>query len=167
MDRWATEVEQKPAEPIIADFENTAACLSRLFDVRHILCHEMPRRLPYSEGDIDGFLEEALRFTKALEEIITFEMFGRTPLTQTEMNVSAHETLKKKESELEGVLMDVKAEIKRSGDAISERLRERDNKSWLDCLEESQRKWLAYRDAHAEFDSYPRGWNHSSDAVGE
>ncbi len=154
VDRWATEIEEKPADPIIRDFDAMAACLSKLFEARHILCHEMPRKPPYSENEIAAFLTEAFGFTKALEEIVTFARFGLVPMTQTEMNVSAHETLRKKESELEEVLQSVKASVRSNEASISATGRARDNKSWLECFEEAQQQWLAYRNAHAEFDTY-------------
>ena len=154
VDRWATEIEQKPAEPIISDFDAMAACLGKLFEARHILCHEMPRKAPYSESEIDAFLTEAFRFTKALEEVVTFARFGLVPLTQTEMNVSAHEALRKRESELEEVVQSVKAAVTRDGASISGAGRGRDGKSWLECFDEAQKQWLAYRNAHTEFDTY-------------
>ncbi len=154
VDRCVTEIEQKPPSPIISDFDAMAACLSQLFEARHILCHEMPRKPPYSENEIDVFLTEGFRLTKALEEIVTFERFGLVPLTQTEMNISAHETLRKKELDLEEVLRSVKAAVSDNVPGISVTARGRDGKSWLECFEEGQEQWLAYRNAHAEFDTY-------------
>src|SRR5216683_2253667 len=119
VDRCVTEIEQKPPSPIISDFDAMAACLSQLFEARHILCHEMPRKPPYSENEIDVFLTEGFRLTKALEEIVTFERFGLVPLTQTEMNISAHETLRKKELDLEEVLRSVKAAVSDNVPGIS------------------------------------------------
>jgi len=147
VDRWITEIEKKAAKPIIRDFDVMAASLSKLFEARHILCHEMPRKPPYSENDIDAFLTEAFEFTKALEEIITFARFGLVPLTQSEMNASAHETLRKKESELNEVLSAIKA-------GISAEAGGSDGKGWLECFEEAQKQWLAYRNVQAEFDAY-------------
>jgi len=67
VDRWAAEVLQKPSTPIISDFDVLARSLTRLFEVRHIVCHETPRKPVYSAGDVDGFLNGAIQFTKALE----------------------------------------------------------------------------------------------------
>jgi hypothetical protein len=69
VDRWATQIEQMPSVPIISDFDVLAQRLSKLFEVRHILCHETPKKPVYSTSDIDEFLNEAIRFTKALEEV--------------------------------------------------------------------------------------------------
>jgi hypothetical protein len=46
-DRWDTEVMKKSTGPIISDYDALARCLTRLFDVRHILCHEAPRKSVY------------------------------------------------------------------------------------------------------------------------
>jgi hypothetical protein len=40
-------------------------------------------------GEIDEFLDVAIQLAKALHEILTFERFGRVPLTQTDMNIAA------------------------------------------------------------------------------
>jgi uncharacterized protein YecT (DUF1311 family) len=154
VDRWATRIEQRPAEPIISDFDSLARHLSTLFEIRHILCHEIPKKPVYSVNDIDDFLSESIRFTKALEEVLTFERFGLVPLTQTEMNVAAGEHRRKKETELDELLSEIREIVKPTAAASSPSIRGSDARSWRDCLDEAQEKWLAYRNAHCDFDAY-------------
>jgi uncharacterized protein YecT (DUF1311 family) len=154
VDRWATEVEKKPSVPIIDDFELLARSLTRLFKVRHILCHETPKKAVYEVNEVEGFLDEAIKFTKALEEIINFELFGLTPLTQSEMNVAASRDLKSKEDELNLLLTEIQAKIKVWDDARSGLVERGCETSWLQSLDDAQRKWISFRNSQCDFDTY-------------
>ena len=50
VDRFRTEIEKEPAEPIIPDFDSIRGRLARLFEIRHILCHELPEKAVYQIG---------------------------------------------------------------------------------------------------------------------
>jgi uncharacterized protein YecT (DUF1311 family) len=154
VDRWGTEIEKKPPVPIIGDFDLLARRLTRLFEVRHILCHETPKRPAYAVGEVEGFLDEAIRFTKAVEEVLTFEMFGLTPLTQTEMNIAAGKDLKKKEEELNQLLSEIRAKIKVTDDARSRLAAPSADAGWMHSLDDAQEKWLSFRNSQCDFDTY-------------
>lgn len=152
VDRFAVERKKEPSEPIIRDFDRLAERLNQLFEVRHILCHELPAKPVYAITEIDDFLEQAIRFTQALQEVLTFEMFGLVPLTQTEMNIEAHESLRKTEAEMLAVLSELRSRVKKSDDESHPALKFDD--TWLSCLDGAQEKWLAYRNAECEFETY-------------
>lgn len=40
--RWSEEVDDWPLPPIIHDFDQVMASLARLYEVRHVLEHELP-----------------------------------------------------------------------------------------------------------------------------
>ena len=88
-DRWAVEVEGRPALPIIDDVEHLKRSLFRLFEVRHILVHEMPRRKPHTLDEVDAFLRSATLFVQALDEMLNSRFHGNSPLTQGAMNRDA------------------------------------------------------------------------------
>jgi hypothetical protein len=100
IDRWAVEIKGEPREPIIRDYDKLAEHLTHLFELRHILCHELPSKPLYEDKEVDEFLECAIQFTKALQEVLTFEQYGLTPLTQTDMNIQARERLLKTEEQM-------------------------------------------------------------------
>ncbi len=154
VDRWAVTIDKKPSEPIISNFDVLARTLTRLFEVRHILCHETPKKPVYAVGEVEDFLNEAIRFAKALEEVLTFQMFGLTPLTQTEMNVAAGDNLRKKEEELNQLLAEIRAQVKVTDDALLPLAAESADVSWLHCLDDAEEKWLSYRDAQCDFETY-------------
>jgi uncharacterized protein YecT (DUF1311 family) len=141
VDRWETEVKKKPSCPIIPVYASMAAQLKRLFELRHILCHELPKKAVYSRNEISDLLGHAVTFADALQNVLNFEMYGLTPLTQTEMNIDAGRRLRSKEHELEALIESIRSEI-----------------SWADgeigTLQISQETWKAYRDAYCEFSTW-------------
>jgi uncharacterized protein YecT (DUF1311 family) len=154
IDRWEDETMKTSAGPIVKDYDAMARCLTRLFEVRHILCHEAPRRSVYEAGEIDQFLDNAIQLAKALHTILTLEKFGLVPLTQTGMNIAAAEELTRTEAEMNELLSTIEARVKEVDHRpISVPGYESDD-SWLDHLKDAQEKWLAYRKAHCEFDTY-------------
>lgn len=154
VDRWDTEVMKKPRAPIVNDYDAMARSLTRLFEVRHILCHEAPRKSAYEIGEIDVFLGGAIRLVKALHEILTFERFGLVPLTQTDMNIAAAEELTKTDAEMNKLLSTIESRVKEVDSKPISIPGYESDASWLEHLKDVQEKWLAYRRAHCDFDTY-------------
>ncbi len=152
VDRWRTEIEEEPPEPIISDFDGLANRLGRLFKIRHILCHELPAKPVYSVTEVGDFLDDAVRFTKALEEVLTFEQYGLVPLTQTGMNIEVGERLRATEEELNRLLDSVRDHLAKFGEVPASF--NRIGGTWLSCFNDAQEKWLAYRNAHCDSMTY-------------
>ena len=151
VDRWATEIEKQTSNPIISDFDFLAGTLTRLFEVRHIICHEIPKKTVYTIGDLDEFLIQSMRFAKALEEVLRFEMYGLVPLTQTDMNIAAGENLRKKEDELKQLLSEIRIRLRTLDNIIAPLTTGGAEESWLHSLDAAEEKWLSYRDAQCDF----------------
>jgi uncharacterized protein YecT (DUF1311 family) len=149
VDRWSTEIEGKPSKPIISDYDSLNKRLNRLFIIRHILCHEMPDKSVYSTNEVAGFLDDAFKFSKALEEILNFEKFGLTPLTQTEMNIAAGERLKNAQTDLDCLLLKILEYLSNSDSEHTDYLPS--EISLLSSLNEAQDKWDAYRKTDCNF----------------
>jgi uncharacterized protein YecT (DUF1311 family) len=154
VDRWATELKKEPATPIIADFDALARSLTRLFEVRHIICHETPGKSAYEAKEIDDFLDFAIQFTKTLEEVLTFERFGLVPLTQVAMSIDAHDRLKRKEDELKELFSRVRERVKDTDENIVRRIAQTTDSNWTQCLDDTQEKWFSYRNSQCEFETY-------------
>jgi len=149
-DRWRTEVEKQPPKPIIPDFDALKKRLSRLFEIRHVLCHELPQSPVYSVDEVSDFLKDAVRFAHAIEEILTFEKYGLVPLTQSEMNKDASEKLKGRQQELDGLLISIRSYLGSRHQTLREF-----SLGEVDCLlsrfDDTQEKWLAFRKANCDF----------------
>jgi len=150
IDRFAVEVKREPKAPIIRDYDKLAERLSQLFELRHILCHELPSKRVYGEGIIDEFLDCAIQFTKALQEVLTFEQFGLIPLTQTDMNIQAHEDLLKTEEQMSALLSQLRSHVTQNDQPFPGKW----EGTWVGCLDDAQEKWLSYRNSQCEFETY-------------
>jgi uncharacterized protein YecT (DUF1311 family) len=152
IDRWQVEIEGRESRPIIEDFEKLAANLTRLFEIRHILCHELPEKSVYPVAEVSGFLESAIQFSKAMEWVLTFEKFGLVPLTQTDMNISQGERLRNAEKDLEHVFGKIRKKIFDLDRSAS--LSNSDQSGWASSFDAVQETWLAYRNAQCDFVTY-------------
>jgi len=88
-DRWDVEVLEKPDQPIIGDIEQLRKTLGRLFEVRHILVHEIPQKKPHTVEEVNDFLSSATLFVQAFDQMLNTRLHGDYPLNQREMNRDA------------------------------------------------------------------------------
>lgn len=134
-DRVAVEIYQEDPKPIIGDIRVVKTALARLFEVRHILTHEVPAERPYTIGEIDDFLDAAISFMTACEERFTFLVHGDYPLTQLDMTTRAGQSLEDAEKEL----VDVYHQVEQLVDSA--------------LLRRTQTAWEVYRDLQSELRS--------------
>jgi uncharacterized protein YecT (DUF1311 family) len=151
------EVMKESRRSMVGDYQAMARCLARLFEVRHILCHEVPRKPVYDVREIDEFLDMTILFSKALHEVVTFERFGPWQ-SQAEMSIAAGQDLKEAEDKMNHLFLDVEKSVSETDARHSElKLPKMYDGSWLAHLRDAQDKWLAYRNAHCEFHTYLNG----------
>jgi uncharacterized protein YecT (DUF1311 family) len=158
IDRYASIRSARPATPIIEDFADLATKMVRLYELRHILCHEVPTKQVYETAEVSGLLEAAERFSKALQEVVTFEKFGLVPLDQTSMNIASAKELKASEDRLAELFTLIRSRVDEQGKTMFQvqdfRAPKQNVSEWIKKLEESQEKWLAYRNLFIEFTTY-------------
>ena len=87
--RWEYEVQGKAKAPILADPDSTYAAVSRTFQIRHIVCHEMATEFAAASSEIEEGFKATTTFLKAAEELIGETLHPNAPLTQTDMNIAA------------------------------------------------------------------------------
>ena len=112
------------------------ASLSRLFEVRHILCHECPNVSPYGLDEVEPFLSSASKFSDRVSAQLNTELFGYPGISGYEMRARASNSFEANDAELS---KDV-ATIRASCDSTRKRL-----------LDRAQRAWLKFRIAQASF----------------
>lgn len=132
--RWSEDKESWPLPPIISDYDDTIARLARLFEIRHIVAHELPRRRMYETLEIDGLLAAAIEFLGSTDWVIVQSTRGELRRTQSAMNSHAG-----------GELHDLDEEMI----ALMARLRERDDLN-REVLLESQRAWEIFAEREAD-----------------
>jgi hypothetical protein len=159
--------DPSPVAPVgsllIADYDRMAKNLNRLFEVRHVLVHELPRRAVYETDEIAGFLNAAYEFTHGMEELVHFDMYGETPRDQTSMNQAAYKKHTEADAKLAAILEAVEARVREEGEgfaAIYANLKgtpaalTQSAEEWLSYLHASHTSWKQYCDSYAHFNSY-------------
>jgi uncharacterized protein YecT (DUF1311 family) len=108
-DRYGVEVEGGEPAPIVKDVAATFQAVSRLFQVRHILVHELPSHKPYTSGELNEFFDAVTELLTAADEILAFKLQGPIPLTQVGMNIAAGDKLVAVEESLRRTLDEVRS----------------------------------------------------------
>src|SRR5262249_18729365 len=146
VDRWKTEVEGEPTRPIIGDYDAVCSDCTKLFELRHIVCHEVPPLSARNSlfANMGALLKSLACLIHALEEVLTQEVFGKVPVTQTDMNLAAIKEYEKTRDEMNSLLA---------------RLREKHKTATrqLKLLRVTQSAWERYRDLQATFRHDPVG----------
>jgi hypothetical protein len=119
---------------IITDADRMRRSLVRLFEVRNILCHELPAKQVYESGEIAGFLSAAKEFTRAADHIFGWTLYGNEPQTNLEMKIRAAEDVEKSEAELAAISEVIEADM---------------DKKRFKLWAKANKTWRAYRQAEA------------------
>jgi uncharacterized protein YecT (DUF1311 family) len=107
--RWKEQAAEWPLPPIVQDYSQTMGRLSKLFEVRHILAHELPRDPAVDFDAIPGFLSATREFVEAADWVVVACLRGNLPQTQLAMNQEASDELEELHAEMSGKLEEVKA----------------------------------------------------------
>jgi hypothetical protein len=138
-ERWTEDRDLSSSPPILNDVDRVLSIIERIFEVRHIVTHEMPSQPPYAIDEIPEFLTSTRDFLSATDWILIGEAKGDVPRTQMAMNMSASEGLNLVMQQME----EVAAEVQTLGDVDSE------------AFEASQKAWETYADAEAALHAAP------------
>jgi uncharacterized protein YecT (DUF1311 family) len=127
---------KKAPEQIITDSVGISGRLSRLFDIRNILCHEIRQEEVYDRREITAFLAAAEQFAAATSVMLDHMLYGDRPETIEEEIEAAKRELEEGQS----LLAEVYARVDGDGDQKHSRL-----------LSKSQRAWDTFRAAQCAF----------------
>lgn len=103
-DRWAVEVEGKNAKPIVDDVASCKAHIGKLFEVRHVIVHEMPSSAPFEYNDLKMYAGATADFMLAVDQVIATLLRGDYPQTQHEMIEAAFASATEAAGELDALL---------------------------------------------------------------
>jgi uncharacterized protein YecT (DUF1311 family) len=102
--RWSEEIGEWPLPPIINDYENMMASLARLYEVRHVLAHELPSSPFLNPTEVPKLAAAAKSFIMATDWVVVAALHGAIPKTQLEMNRSTGEDLRNEEDLLNAAI---------------------------------------------------------------
>ena len=134
--RWANEVMGRPSAPILADPDAVFADVARTFELRHIICHEIASAYPIKSDEVERCFKSCLSFLRAADEFISEALQPGAPLTQTDMNIVAGDSLERARERLDAALAKLHSRLDAEESA---------------ALDKSQSCWQAYCDAWARF----------------
>lgn len=118
--RWTEEMDEWPLPPIVADYDVMMTSLARLFEVRHVLTHELPTGTVFDSKELSDLIDATSTFVEATDWSVIDVLRGSVPQTQSGMNIVAGEDLRREEEELEAILRKVAALPRIDGDALQE-----------------------------------------------
>ncbi len=127
----------RSVKPIVTDADLMCKRLAKLFELRHILCHEFPRKELYQRDEITAFLTAASEFTLAINEVLTLELHSGEPTSMAGKIEAARRELE----ESEQLLAEVVARV--DGAARDDRQRR--------LLVTANKRWLAFREAQSAY----------------
>jgi len=135
VDRVQHEIFNKPSQPIIKDITTNRSALSRLFEIRHIIVHELPNESIYQIDEVEAMIRHVKDFIQAVTEYILSLLYGEYPITQTDMNIEASKEARDVDKKLAEILATIDPKNK-------------DKDLW-----KTQRAWERYRKFQCEYRS--------------
>lgn len=83
------EVHGSPKTPILSEPDVTYKYVERLFELRHVICHEIASGFEFSPDELEACYSHGVRFLDAAIELINCTLQPDAPLTQADINASA------------------------------------------------------------------------------
>ena len=141
--RWVEDGDGFATEAIIADIDTVVGTLGRLYEVRHIVTHELPSGQTYDPAELDRFINSVEQFLEACEAVVDSRLW-----------YSDAENVEQLHAYLDGDIEEWTA-------ALSSTLHALERRDGTDAalLRESQKIWLSFANAHTELASrYHQDW---------
>lgn len=146
--RRSVEILGEMKRPIINNLDETIQVIQEMYSNRHIITHEMLRNIGLDRNKIALYIYHTGLFLNASEEIVSEALNPGSPLTQSEMTISANSSFEEANEELKSTV-----EYIRSNLLIREQV------EYIKKLEKSQSTWerMRHLDAQLEADEYLGG----------
>lgn len=103
---------ESPSEEKISDANDFIKIIKSIFDMRHIICHETTFHEPFDNKSVSQMIQYAIVFTELVDEIVYVHLYPNSPLTQTDMNISAVKSFEEVDQELNRIIELIKTHFK-------------------------------------------------------
>jgi len=137
-DRWSVEVRGESPTPMLVKPDNVFSQVARTFELRHIICHELASAHEVGYEEVADCFEGSVAFLKAADELVSETLHPNAPLTQTDMNIAAGQSLNQARAALNEAFNNLKIRL--------------DEKEIV-AIGAAQDRWEEYCNAWAEFDA--------------
>lgn len=135
-DRWAHEIRGEPNTPILSKPDEVFSDVARTFELRHIICHEIASAYEIDSEEVARCFESCVTFLRASDEFISETIHPGAPLTQTDMNIAACESLAERQQQLADAIVALKLRL---------------DSEELAAFDKAHENWQTYCDAWANF----------------
>jgi uncharacterized protein YecT (DUF1311 family) len=98
--RWSEESSSWPLPPVIDEYDQVIGSLSRLYEVRHVLTHELPSSAFFEPTEVTKLATAAKSFITATDWVVVDALHGSVPKTQIAMNLGKQDELLYEEARL-------------------------------------------------------------------
>jgi len=113
-DRWEVEINNRKDARILNNAQQVFSSVGALFEARHIICHESAAAFSLDVARTKELMDGCFEFLLASEKAFMYLMDPNAPLTQTEMNFSAYESLRAVEETLEKKIAAIRDQLEAS-----------------------------------------------------
>ncbi len=121
---------------VIDDKDRVYSSINRCFELRHIFCHEVTKKVTIEKSEAKQLITDCESFLEAADAMHLNILYPGPGLCQRDMNTQAGGELKEVENEITGVINDIKLHV--SG----QRFRE---------FKSAHKKWEIYRNAYSTY----------------
>ncbi len=131
------------ANNFIENFEQIIVDIKRIFELRHIFCHEFATNININKEEILRCFINSKTFLNQTNDFIWNLLYPNAPETQVDMNIQASELFQKADVELTELIIAIK-------EAANEQAYMTLN---IELFDKSILNWKSYRDTKAELDA--------------
>lgn len=136
--RYRNTFFDEPLQPILENPEKTFDSVRKIYELRHIICHEIASSHVFDYDEINESFEDCVQFLRASDEVISNTIEPNFPRTQSELNEKAIDDLMSASQEL-GVLENEISKLLEPN-AVAE-------------FNKVQGEWLCFAESWADFES--------------
>ena len=136
--RYLVEVHGAQIVPIVEDVDKAWESVRRIFELRHIICHELANQEIFDNNEIIEAFTDCVQVLNAVDEIVGNVLEPNYPLTQIEINEQSVKDLELKSDELQSLK-----------ESILKLLEQKDIEQFMKADE----SWTDYAFQWAEFES--------------
>lgn len=136
--RFLVEVLNGPTVPIVEDIDKAWKSVRRIFELRHIICHELPNQALFDSKEIVEKFTDCVQVLNAADEIVGIVLEPNAPLTQIAINEQSVKDLELKSDELQSLKESI--------------LKLLDQKN-IEEFTKANEAWTDYAESWAEFES--------------
>lgn len=136
--RYLNTFFDEPLKPILENPDKTFKSVRKVYELRHIICHEIASSHVFDYDEIQETFEDCVQFLKASEEVMSNTIEPNFPRTQADMNQKSIEDLEKISEEFANLNQEIIKLL---------------DTNQLDEFNKTNAEWLKFAESWADFES--------------